>query len=220
MGKGKNKESGAIVVEASIAVPVYVFIIFTILSITNICYAQSKVQVALNSAARHLSEISYVMYASGLMETGGYTGGSSSSVAGEISTQMNDMLSGWNGETGNLEEISEMIGSTSLSQVLDNAAATVAMDALVDREFKTSKNGDSSALKKWLKIDGDIDVHAVVSTNGVLVAGAYYDIKVIKLLDTDFTFNFHSGTMTYLWTNSDRDSADVGNAQPASSGAE
>ena len=57
-----KNENGAIVVEASIAVPVYIFIIFTILSIINICYAQTKVQVALNSAARQYSEISYVMY--------------------------------------------------------------------------------------------------------------------------------------------------------------
>lgn len=38
-----NRDKGAIVVEASIALPVYVFVIFTILSIVNICYAQAKV---------------------------------------------------------------------------------------------------------------------------------------------------------------------------------
>lgn len=217
MGKGKNKERGAIVVEASIAVPVYVFIIFTIMSITNICYAQAKVQVALNSAARHLSEISYILYATGIMETGGHNGGKSSATAQQISDEMNTMLSGWGGETGALSDISEMIGSTSLGQILDNAAATAAMKLLVDREFKTSKTGDSSALKRWLKINGDIDVHAVVSDNAVLVAGAYYDIEVINLLNTEFTFNFHSGTMTYLWTDSNRTDASLGSHEkPAS----
>ena len=57
-----KNDNGDIVVEASIAVPVYIFIIFTIFTIINICYAQTKVQVALNSAARQYSEISYVMY--------------------------------------------------------------------------------------------------------------------------------------------------------------
>lgn len=38
----ENNDEGAIVVEASIAVPVYAFIIFTILTLVNICYAQAK----------------------------------------------------------------------------------------------------------------------------------------------------------------------------------
>ena len=41
----ENNDEGAIVVEASIAVPVYAFIIFTILTLVNICYAQAKVQI-------------------------------------------------------------------------------------------------------------------------------------------------------------------------------
>ena len=106
--------------------------------------------------------------------------------------------------------MTEMIVSTSLSQVLDNAVATGAMTLLVNREFKTSKNGDSASLKKWLKIKGDIDVHAVVTDNGVLVVGAYYDIDVIKLLNVDFQFHFHSGTMTYMWTNSESKTPSVG----------
>lgn len=208
MGKITKREEGAIVVEASIAVPVYVFIIFTILSIVNICYAQTKVQVALNSAARHLSEISYVMYVTGLADTS--ESGKTSATAQQISDNMNQMLEQWGGEKGALSDISEMIGSTSLSKVLNSAAATVAMDALFDSEFKTTKGDDPDALKKWLKIDGDIAVHAVVSDNDVLVAGAYYKIKVIDFLNIDFTFNFHSGTMTFIWTNKKDKTPDVG----------
>ena len=81
-----KNENGAIVVEASIAVPVYIFIIFTILSIINICYAQTKVQVALNSAARQYSEISYVMYVTGLGKRGGFCGGMSSVRGQKISS--------------------------------------------------------------------------------------------------------------------------------------
>lgn len=66
----ENNDEGAIVVEASIAVPVYAFIIFTILTLVNICYAQAKVQIALNSAARQFSEMAYVAYASNLADAG------------------------------------------------------------------------------------------------------------------------------------------------------
>ena len=63
---------------------------------------------------------------------------------------MSKILNDWGGESAELNEMTEMIGSTSLSQVLDNAVATGAMTLLVNREFKTSKNGDSASLKKWL----------------------------------------------------------------------
>lgn len=196
----KKREEGAIVVEASIAVPVYIFIIFTILSIINICYAQAKMQVAINSAARQLSELSYVLYASNVLEANDKTSGKSSATAEEIGSQLKDILKQWDIESESLNEMTEMIGSTSLSKVARNVYAKTAMEKMVEREFKTSKDGDSASLKKWLKIN-NMNVHAVISDNDVLVAGVYYDIDVIKLLNIDFKFQFHSGTMTFMWTN-------------------
>jgi hypothetical protein len=205
-----RNEEGAIVVEASIALPVYVFLIFTILSIVNICYAQAKVQIALNSAAKQYSEIAYVAYASGIADTGGYSGGKSSATAEKISEEINSFMKEWGITNDTLTEMSEMIGSTSLSSVISNAIATAAMDSLVKREFKQSIDGDSSALVKWLKLDGEPVVHAVMTNNDVLVAGAYYKVKVIKLLNIDYTYNFHSGVITYLWTDANRTSSAIG----------
>ena len=58
----KNEESGAIVVEATISLTAFVFTIFTILSIVNICYIQAKMSVALNAAAKEISQYSYLYY--------------------------------------------------------------------------------------------------------------------------------------------------------------
>lgn len=55
-------ESGAIIIEAIIALTVYIFTIFTILSIVDICYTQARISIALNSAARDLSKYSYLYY--------------------------------------------------------------------------------------------------------------------------------------------------------------
>lgn len=58
----KDNERGAIVVEATISLTAFVFAIFTILSIVNIYYIQAKMSVALNSAAKEISQYSYLYY--------------------------------------------------------------------------------------------------------------------------------------------------------------
>lgn len=207
----ENNDEGAIVVEASIAVPVYAFIIFTILTLVNICYAQAKVQIALNSAARQFSEIAYVAYASNLADAGGYSDGKSSDMTQKISTKLNETMNEWGIQNETLSGMSEMLGKTSLTGILVNEGARATMQSLVDREFKLSKNGNSSPLVKWLNMDTEPKVHAIITNNDVLVAGAYYEVKVIDLLNIDITYKFHSGTITYLWTNTKRSKTDIEN---------
>ena len=196
----ENNDEGAIVVEASIAVPVYAFIIFTILTLVNICYAQAKVQIALNSAARQFSEIAYVAYASNLADAGGYSDGKSSDMTQKISTKLNETMNKWGIQNETLSGMSEMLGKTSLTGILVNEGARATMQSLVDREFKLSKNGNSSSLVKWLNMDTEPKVHAIITNNDVLVAGAYYEVKVIDLLNID---------ITYLWTNTKRSKTDI-----------
>lgn len=57
-----KNEKGAIIIEAIIALTVYIFTIFTILSIVDVCYTQARISIALNSAARDLSKYSYFYY--------------------------------------------------------------------------------------------------------------------------------------------------------------
>ena len=63
---GKDKEKGAIVVEATISLSAFMFAIFMILSIVNICFIQAKISVALNTAAKEISQYSYLYYALGV----------------------------------------------------------------------------------------------------------------------------------------------------------
>ncbi len=58
----KGRECGAIVVEATISLTAFMFAIFTILSLVNIYYIQAKMGVALNSAAKEISQYSYLYY--------------------------------------------------------------------------------------------------------------------------------------------------------------
>jgi len=58
-----NKQRGAIVVEATISLSAFIFMIFTILSIVNICFIQAKIATSLGSAAKEISQYSYLYYA-------------------------------------------------------------------------------------------------------------------------------------------------------------
>lgn len=62
----RQNERGAIVVEATLSLTLFIFLMYTILSIVNIAYVQSKVGVALNSAAKEISQYSYLYYKFGV----------------------------------------------------------------------------------------------------------------------------------------------------------
>lgn len=55
-----KKENGAIVVEASILLPIFIFIFLTFFSVVKICVIEAKVQNALTNAAKQISSYSYV----------------------------------------------------------------------------------------------------------------------------------------------------------------
>lgn len=57
-----RRERGAVVVEATISMSTFIFAIIIILSIADIAYVQSKIAVALNSAAGEMSKYCYLYY--------------------------------------------------------------------------------------------------------------------------------------------------------------
>jgi hypothetical protein len=58
-----RSDEGAIIVEATLSLPIFIFAIFIILSIVNICSVQAKVGVALGAATKEISQYSYLYYA-------------------------------------------------------------------------------------------------------------------------------------------------------------
>ena len=63
-----GNERGAVVVEGIISLTTFMFAIFTILSIVNICYIQARMMTALTSAAKEISQYSYFYYKFGIDE--------------------------------------------------------------------------------------------------------------------------------------------------------
>lgn len=115
----KDKERGAIVVEATIALTAFIFAIFTILSIVNIYFVQAKVAVALNGAAKEISQYSYLYYKMNVDEldkrasdgTEEYRATTEETISG-IDALIDSMGEAQNGlETGDFDQLMNAINS-------------------------------------------------------------------------------------------------------------
>ncbi len=62
----QEKERGALVIEATMALTIFMFTIFTILYIANICFIQAKMSTSLNTAAKEVSQYSYLYFKLGV----------------------------------------------------------------------------------------------------------------------------------------------------------
>ena len=81
----KNKEHGAIIVEATLSLSIFMFAIYTVLSICQICYTQERIAIALNSASKQLSQYHHLLRASGADEIISNNDGTTTNIANKVS---------------------------------------------------------------------------------------------------------------------------------------
>lgn len=68
MEENITSEKGAIIVEASISFPFFIFAVVMFVSLIDICMTQAKIATALNVAAKEISEYSYLYILTGANE--------------------------------------------------------------------------------------------------------------------------------------------------------
>lgn len=69
MRQFKNREKGAITIEATISLTTFVFALITVLCIVNICIVQARVSNAINLTAKELSQYSYLYSLTGFAKS-------------------------------------------------------------------------------------------------------------------------------------------------------
>lgn len=124
----QKNENGAIVIEATISLSVFVFVIFTILSVVNICYIQARINFALNSAAKEISQYTYLYYALGAdeVQAGWY----------EDTSEERDLAS------DTISGVSDFLDTVS---GIENNAASGDFDALIS-QLNTIANGEDESV--------------------------------------------------------------------------
>lgn len=85
-----KKESGVIMIEATISLTAFMFAIVTILTIVNICIAQARIATAINITAKELSQYSYLYSLTGFSKSEAEL----HNAAAEETQKLNDALEG------------------------------------------------------------------------------------------------------------------------------
>lgn len=195
--KRKDGQQGAVIIEATISLSIFMFFMFTMLSLIQIAYVQSRVGVALDSVTKRLAEYSHVYYATELDEALPNSGGKSSSIANDLAEFLKEL----GGTDIGLDELSEML--TGAGEALDGDSLTRLIKhevggALV-QEMLESDLGEDFCTKNHIKDGFDTSQCKFLENDEDIFFQVQYDIEVIKLLNIDYTFHMSSCSYAQAW---------------------
>ena len=221
MRTGKEKkESGAIIVEATISLSVFMFAIVTILFVVHICYAQAKIGTVIDGVAKDLSEFSYVYSLTGFADKQSQISSQASQATQGIDKVV-DNLDNVTDTLGNLKEVGSSLVNdsemrSSMLALLKNEAynkvGSILTSQLVKQFAKgrlAGKNGDCETVLKRFGVQckagtylGSIDFgDSVFCVNGSseIKIVARYSVKLITLLNIDITYDICQCASTKAW---------------------
>ena len=207
----KHTQKGAIIVEATISLPIFMFTIITLLSVVNICVAQSKMGTFINESAKEFSKYSYLCTVTGLAAKHHDVSGKGSNAKEAVKTVLSqdtgiDFITKAAEFGGNMMNDSEL--RQSFLYFLGDAAISAAESQAVELVLKNMSksrftNGVLSGQEymdflkiKNLKFNGSKFMPG--GTDDIQIV-ADYDVHVIKLLGIDVTFHFTQCAKTKAW---------------------
>ena len=218
-----REQRGAIVIEATISLSVFIFAMFTLLSIAQIAYTQAKVSLAVDNSAKEISQYMHIYYAAQMDKPFTGKGGQSSGVfteAGDVITQVGKFLTKVQNITSRIpgkdaERVNSIIAYSgqlyteggqalsgdSLTDIAKNLAGKGLASVVVKSHLKDWPNDTAEAFLKRNHIGqfeiGDVNFLEEGSKN--VFIGVKYKIKVIELLKIDFSFNMSHFAYTQAW---------------------
>lgn len=200
-----QNEKGAVIIEAAIALPVFMFMMFTIYSVIQMAYVQARMTIAVDAATKELAEYAHVYYATGLNNSMTGSGGASSEMANEVSEFLMTVGNG--------------LGSVNseLGQFVGEAGAAMSGDSLADlAKYGTGQALGEQMMKKNMVSGTEDNAEAFMKRNRIknfnmnnsrflekeskdIFLTANYDIQVIRLLNIDFSFHLSSCAYAQAW---------------------
>lgn len=196
--KGEDGECGAVIVEAAISLSIFLFFMFTMLSLIQIAYVQARVGVALDSVTKRLAEYSHVYYAAGLDEALPNSGGKSSEIAGDLAEFLKEL----GGANVSMDELSELLTGAgdaldgdSLTRLIKHGIGGTLIQKMLEDEL-----GEDFCTKNHIKGGFDTSQCKFLENDEDIFFQVQYDVEVIKLLNIDFTFHMSSCSYTQAWS--------------------
>ncbi len=200
-----NKERGAIIIEATVSLSIFMFAIYTILSIVMICYTQERVAIALNSATKQVAQCGHLLKASGANKVISGNDGSTTAVANKISEFLESLGSIVEGlapddVTGLINGAAGSISNDSLMDVIRTWATDGVVKKLMDKNLKTDGCSGLEDFKRKHKITSMDFIGSNAMENGDnIYMMVNYDVEVVKLLHIEKVFHFSHGAYAEIW---------------------
>ncbi len=203
--KKKYGQEGAVIIEAAIALPVFMFMMITLYSIIQIAYVQARMTIAVDAAAKELAQYAHVYFATGLNGSLSGSGGTSSQLANDVSQFLSivgDGLGTVDSELGQF--VSESGEALSGDSLVDIAKSGMGKNLGEQMMKKNLVNGEGDSAEAFMKRNRVKNLN-MNGTKFLEQAGkevflrVNYDIEVIKLLNVDFSFHMSSCAYTEAW---------------------
>lgn len=201
--RNEKGEYGAIFVEATIALPVFMFAIFTILSIAQTSLAQARMAVALDRTAKEISEYSNVYYALGMGDIFTGSGTRSEELANKLSEYIEIVGKVLGNET--VTDFGSALAGDSITAYLKTGITTTIAKDMLKRNVLADNDpmeGDFSAFAKRYRIVEDsisMGQSRVMEGDKDIFLQLDYDIEVLKLLNLDITFHMRHCSYAVAW---------------------
>ena len=205
--KLNKKEHGAIIVEATLSLSFFMFAIYTVLSVIQICYAQERMAIALNAAAKQLSQYSHVTRATGINEMISENDGPTSSIANKISDFLVGIGEGVSDYNIVPEEYTDfMIGAgeslknDSIMDILRTNGGDAIILGLMQTNLKTDGYPDMDTFLKRNHIVGyDFLGSNYIENSKNIYVKINYDVEVVKLLNIEKVFHLSHAAYLESW---------------------
>lgn len=213
---------GAIIVEATISLTAFMFVIVTVLSIINIATAQAKIGVAVNETAKDISQYTYLYGLTGLNSKQASLSQQGQAARTTIDTAINQSDNALDAISTLSDFVTDPELQSSLWALVKNGAAeglkSFAADkivrALVEDRLKSTSEGSAEAYLKHLGVvpkngsylKGISFYKTVICANGTneIKVVADYEVRVLRLLGIDIKFHFTQCASTKAWMPAER----------------
>lgn len=138
--KYKENQQGAVVVETTLSLSFFIFMILTLLTFVNLCTAQAKIGVALNETAKEISQYTYLYSLSGLNDIQAQSVDDTADTRADADTIVSNVADTMQMLKGLAE------GETSVEDTVDGVKESItSVDEIIDK----IKNSDDPS--EWFK---------------------------------------------------------------------
>ncbi len=190
----EKEERGAVFVEATISLSVFMFTIFMILNVAQMAYAQERMCVGLDLTAKEIAEFSNVAYSTGVAQTFSGTGGKSSELANKAAQFLEKIGNGIGAET--VTNAGHALEDDSISKIVTSLGGQALAKELLEKNV--APNGDYESFLRRNHISEVNLGNSKFEDQDVFLEMAM-KIKVIQLLNVDYEFTLGHCSYARVW---------------------